>query len=262
MWVARGLAAVGRPLAAGFSAVVELAVLLGGAVRYALVRRRRGGHVVAQLYDVGVGSLLFVCVTLGFLGMITVFQGGLQLRKVVPDYTMVGAAFLKTLVREFGPTITGLMMATRTGSGIAAEVGSMVVTEQVDALRMTNADPVDFLLVPRLIACTVMMPVLTVFGALVAALTGMLVAHAVFDVLPSTYWNFMLIRHSDVAVGLTKAVAYGVAIPVVAMRAGLAARGGSEGVGTATTRAVVGASFAVIVLDLLISVVAFRLGGA
>ena len=113
--------------------------------------------VWAQMYDMGNRSLLFITVTLGFLGMILVYQVATQMQAILPDYSMLGAAFTEIMIKEFAPTITGLMVVTRVGSGIAAEVGSMVVTEQVDALRMCNAEPVDYLLVPRLKAASLMM---------------------------------------------------------------------------------------------------------
>jgi phospholipid/cholesterol/gamma-HCH transport system permease protein len=205
------------------------------------------------MFEIGNKSLVFIAVTLGFLGMVSIFQVAMQLEKVIPDYSMVGAAFIKGMIRELGPTIAGLMVATRTGSGIAAEIGSMVVTEQVDALRMTNADPVSYLIVPRFLACGVCVLVLTVFGVCVAVLSGMLMGKVGFGIAFDTFLNLRLVQWEDVISGGAKALAYGTAIPIIAGHAGLSATGGSEGVGSATTRAVVNSSFAVIVLDLAIS---------
>jgi len=153
------------------------------------------------------------------------------------------------------------MMATRVGAGIAAEIGSMVVTEQVDALRMCAADPVDYLVKPRFIACVVMMTVLGIWSATVAYLTGMLTAYVWYDVSPLTFSSLALVDVVDLGTGLAKCVAYGAAIPVVSAHAGLATFGGSEGVGSATTRAVVNSSLAVIILNLLISATSFVLFG-
>lgn len=219
-------------------------------------------EVWRQMYLVGNCSLLFITVTLGFLGLITTYQTALQIQQIIPDFTMLGAAFLQLLVREFGPTIVGLMIATRVGSGIAAEIGSMVVTEQVDALRMCNADPVRYLIVPRTIACATMVTMLSIYGVVIAMFCGMLIANSMFQVSYSTFWNFALIQPSDVVIGLTKALAYGTAIPVIAAQAGLETTGGSAGVGWATTRSVVNTSFAVIVLDFIISSVGYVLTAA
>ena len=136
------------------------------------------------MYQIGNRSLLFVCVTLGFIGMVLVFQTCLQVNRVTGDLSQVGAEFLKLLVRDFGPSLTALMLATRVGAGIAAEIGSMVVTEQIDALRMSGVDPIDYLIVPRFLASLVMTGVLTMLGVAVALGTGALTAYFSFDVNP------------------------------------------------------------------------------
>jgi phospholipid/cholesterol/gamma-HCH transport system permease protein len=118
---------------------------------------------------------------------------------------------------------------------------------------MTNADPVHYLVVPRFVACAVMMLALSVFAVLVATATGMVMGRYGFGIPYRTFLNLRMVDWPDLIVGTWKALAYGVAIPIIASHAGLAAKGGSEGVGWATTRAVVNASFAVIVLDLILS---------
>src|SRR6185503_8282780 len=152
-----GVAMSARATVALSVEVVEKTFL--GALRW-LLRGRRGasitrGEVLRQLYQIGNRSLLFVCVTLGFLGMVLVFQTCLQVNRITGDLSQVGAEFIKILVHEFGPSLTAMMLATRVGAGIAAEIGSMVVTEQVDALRMNGVDPVDYLIVPRFLASLV-----------------------------------------------------------------------------------------------------------
>ena len=140
-------------------AVKDLGALIGRS--FARVRgARQPGEVARQMHQVGNKSLLFVAITLGFLGMVLVFQTCMQIGRITGDLSQVGAEFLKVAVHELGPTLTASMLATRVGAGIAAEVGSMQVTEQVDALRMCGVDPVSYLVVPRLLASIVMMPVL------------------------------------------------------------------------------------------------------
>jgi phospholipid/cholesterol/gamma-HCH transport system permease protein len=219
---------------------------------YVLRVRWRWPSIFKEMFEAGNRSLLFVLLTLGFLGAILNLQTGFQAKRVLGDASLVGAQTLPLLLRLFGPTLTGLMVATRVGTGIAAEVGSMVVTEQVDALRMNNAPPVDYLIKPRFLACLVMLPALTLFGIASAFVAGMAVSYGVFQVNPATYANFDLIGRYDLVEGMVKAVAYGAAIPTISGAAGLDARGGSEGVGEATTRAVVNSSLAVIVLDFVI----------
>jgi len=226
------------------------------------VGKRPPGEVTRQLFEVGNRSVLFICLTLGFIGMVLVFQTCLQVNRIVGDLSQVGGEFIRILVHEFGPTLTAMMLATRVGAGIAAEIGSMVVTEQVDALRMSNVDPVDYLVVPRFLACLVMMIVLATVGVVVATGLGALTAYSSFSVNPSIFLDPSRVKMGDIATGLWKCLAYGAAIPIVSGYCGLGARGGSEGVGQATTRAVIGSSFAVIVLDFFISAIAlFTLQG-
>jgi phospholipid/cholesterol/gamma-HCH transport system permease protein len=220
---------------------------------YTFRGRREKGALVQQMYEMGNRSLFFISTTMGFIGMILVYQSGLQAKRVVPDFTMLGATYLELLVRDFAASIGALMLATRVGAGIAAEIGSMVVTEQVDALRMCAADPIDFLIVPRFLASMVMTLCLIVWAGTVAFVAGGLTAYAAFDVPLKTFFNMALIDGGDLSIGLAKCVAYGAAIPIVSGYCGLSTFGGSEGVGWATTRAVVNTSLAIIILNFFIS---------
>jgi phospholipid/cholesterol/gamma-HCH transport system permease protein len=222
-------------------------------LRRTLGGRREPGVVVHQLYEIGNRSVVFVAVTLGFIGMVLVYQSCLQLGHITGDLSQVGSEFTKILVHEFAPSITALMLATRVGAGIAAEIGSMVVTEQVDALRMNGIEPVEYLIVPRFIACLVMVATLTAVAAAVSLGMGTVTAYMNFDVNPRIFVDFSRVTVGDVFVGLTKSIAYGAAIPIISGWCGLRAHGGSQGVGTATTRAVIGSSLAIIMLDFLLS---------
>jgi phospholipid/cholesterol/gamma-HCH transport system permease protein len=146
-----------------------------------------------------------------------------------------------------------MMLATRVGAGIAAELGSMVVTEQVDALRMCAADPIDYLIVPRFKASIIMTTVLVILAAGVAYTTGMMTGYVFFEINPRTFVNLSMVDAGDLTIGLAKCVAYGAAIPVVSGYCGLSTFGGSEGVGWATTRAVVNSSLTVIIMNFFIS---------
>ncbi len=212
--------------------------------------RRR---TVQYMYTIGNQSLMFLVVVMGFIGMIVVYQAGLQLARVIPDMTQLGATFLELLVKDTAASICGLMLATRVGAGIAAEVGSMQVTEQVDALRMSAADPIDYLIRPRFVASLLMTPALLVVAGSVAALTGMWTAQIFFRVSAQTFFDFRQVDLGDVIVGLSKSFAYGAAIPIISGYCGLKAFGGSEGVGRATTHAVVYCSLAIVMLNFLLS---------
>jgi phospholipid/cholesterol/gamma-HCH transport system permease protein len=225
-------------------------------------RRREKGAVVQQMYAIGNESLFFVSITMGFIGMILVYQSGLQAKRIIPDFSMLGATYLELLVRDLAASLGALMLATRVGAGIAAELGSMVVTEQIDALRMCAADPVDFLIVPRFLASLVMTTVLIVFAGAIAFGTGAVTAYVAFDVPPRIFWNVSLVDWGDLTTGLAKCIAYGAAIPVVSGYCGLSTFGGSEGVGWATTRAVVNSSLAIIILNAVISTAGLLVFGA
>lgn len=243
----------------GWPAIARVSGLLGETL-WSLVRRpppRRA--VVAHLFNTGNRSLLFLAVTMGFLGMISVYQGCLQAMKVLPDLSNAGAIFIMAMVREFGPTITAMMLATRVGTGIAAEIAVMTVTDQVEALKVNNTDPVAFLVAPRFMSFLVMMVVCTVYSCAVAVLAGLLMAVLRFQINPHTFLSLGFTRWSDFYVGLAKTLAYGVVIPVLAADSGFRATGGSEGVGWATTRAVVNSLFAIVALDFLIAGIGYLL---
>ena len=253
-----GLAAsVGRAAFEGIDGARDIYGVLVRTLYYVARARIDRNAVIRQMYEIGNRSVFLLTVVIGFIGMIFVLQAGLQMQRVIPDLTMLGASFLELLVRDLAPSIVALMLATRVGAGIAAEIGSMVVTEQVDALRMCAADPVDYLVKPRFLASLVMTTVLTMWSGAISVMSGMVTAEVIFGVMPRTFWNLSLVHASDVVTGLTKCVAYGAAIPIVSSHCGLSTFGGSEGVGSATTRAVVQSSLAVIVLNFIISSAAF-----
>lgn len=227
--------------------------LLVQTLYYSARGRLELGAILRQMYEIGNRSLAFLCIVMGFVGMILVYQAGMQTLRVVPDLSRLGATFIELLVKDLGPSICALMLATRVGAGIAAEIGSMVVTEQVDALRMCAANPVDYLVKPRFLASICMTLLLVVCASTVAVGTGMVTAHAYFDISARTFLNFQRVGPSDLIVGVTKCLAYGAAIPIISSQAGLRTFGGSEGVGSATTRAVVNSSLAVVIMNFFIS---------
>lgn len=253
------LAAVGRgPL--GLWRELASIVRLGLASLRSLPRLERP-EAVRQLFELGNRSLVFVVVVLGFTGTILVIQASLQARRIIGDLSLVGPTFLQLLVREFGPTIVAMMIAARYGAGVAAELGAMQVTEQIDALRMAGEDPPAFLVAPRLVAGVIGTPALVIAGTAAAFAAGGLAAYHGFGVSHAAYYRLSMVAAADVVVGSIKALSFGLAIPLVASQAGLSARGGAAGVGRATTRAVIGASLAVLALDLVIGAAAQLLQG-
>ena len=269
-WVRRRIEILGTAVLASGWAVRELwlvyvATWAGIARRLSRrhldLQRRPHGEITRQLYSIGNRSIVFIAVTLGFLGMVITYEACLQLSRVTGDYSQVGSQYLRLLVSDLAPTLAALMLATRVGAGIAAEIGSMKVTEQIDALRMSGVLPIDYLIVPRFIASLIMTLLLAVIGGAVMYASGGLTAKYSFGVNPNTFFDLSFIRPRHVVLFVVKAIAYGAAIPIVAGFCGLRARGSSEGVGWATTAAVIGSSFAVIVLDFAISASALWLTG-
>lgn len=220
---------------------------------------RDQGVVLRQCFEIGNRSLFFVLVTLGFIAMVTTFQICLQLNRVTGDLSRVGPEYLKLLIHETAPTITALMLATRVGAGIAAEIGSMVATEQIDALRMNGIDPVEYLIVPRFLASLLMTPMLTICAAAASLGCSTATAYYAFEVNSRVFIDFSAITFSDIATGLVKSLTYGAVIPILSGYCGLTTKGGSEGVGSATTRAVIQSSLVVLILDFFISALSFAI---
>jgi phospholipid/cholesterol/gamma-HCH transport system permease protein len=210
-------------------------------------------EVLRQFYEAGNRSILFVTVTMAFIGMIGVYQIASTMARVLPEYSTLGAAVLQGLTRELGPLMAGLLLATRVGTGMAAEIGSMKVTDQLEALKLTAVDPVELLVLPRLVAATFAGLALAALGTVVAYFAGLAVAWLGFSVLPDTFLSLRFVRESDLAIGIVKSLLFGFTVPLISCACGFEADEGSEGVGEATTRAVVLSSFAVILLDAFVT---------
>lgn len=233
--------------------------LFGRTAATALGGRWNRREFVAQLYVIGNESLPLVFGAVSFIGMIMVAQAGLQMERFIGNLGLVGPIVMPLYIREFAPTICGLMIATRVGAGIAAELGSMKVTEQLDALRMCNSDPIAYLVAPRFLASIVMSVVLAQCAVLFAIGAGAAVGFLAFGVNPRIFVNLSYADFGDVFVCVLKSLAYGAAVPIAASYCGMRATGGAEGVGEATTQAVVAASTAIIALDLILSLLTFTL---
>ncbi|MBP7684935.1 MAG: ABC transporter permease [Deltaproteobacteria bacterium] len=239
--------------------IKDLAGVFSRTLYYCVRGNREKGDIARQMYAIGNGSMFFMGITMAFIGAIVAYQMGLQTRKIIPDMSLLGATFLKLQVRDLIASVGAMPLATRVGAGIAAEIGSMVVTEQTDALRMSAADPVDFLVVPRFLASVVMGTVVLCVGGAISILSGMVVCMVMFDVNPNTFFNFSMLTSGDVILGLLKMITYGGTIAIVSSQRGLRTFGGSEGVGIATTEAVVGSLFGIIIWQFILSAVGYVL---
>lgn len=210
--------------------------------------------VVEQFEQIGIGSLTVVLLTGFFTGAVLALQLGITLDQFGAR-PVVGRIVSATLVKELGPVLTGLMLAGRVGSGIAAELGSMVVTDQINALRALGTDPVRKLVVPRVLAGVFMAPILTVIANTVGILGGWLITVFQLRVASSVYWTSVVegLYLEDAWMGLIKPLVLGFAIVTIGCHVGLRTTGGTQGVGRATTNAVVAASVAVIAVDFFVT---------
>jgi phospholipid/cholesterol/gamma-HCH transport system permease protein len=203
---------------------------------------------------IGVGSLPIVVLTGFFSGAVM----ALQMSRALAQYGQVGktgTVVSVTLARELGPVLTALMVAGRNASGIASELGSMKVTEQIDAMRALGTDPVQKLVTPRLVATAVMLPLLTIISDFVGMFGGFVIAKFFLNLPPRQYWSsvWRALEWNDVTQGLLKPLIFAVVISLVGCFYGLRTTGGTQGVGRSTTQAVVLATVLVFVLDLLIT---------
>jgi phospholipid/cholesterol/gamma-HCH transport system permease protein len=207
-----------------------------------------------QLFHLGVRSLTITNITLLFTGMVLAIQTAYSLA-AYGGKPFVGDVVALSVVRELGPVLTALMVAGRVGAGITAELGSMSVTEQVDALRALAASPVKKLVVPRVIALVLVLPCLTILADTVALFGGLLMAVSEIGQTRLYYVNHVMgaLSVSDITSGVGKTVFFALFISIIACYNGINARGGADGVGKATTNTVVFSSISVIISDFFLT---------
>ncbi len=207
-----------------------------------------------QMDIIGVGSLPIIVLTGFFIGGVLVLQTASQFERF-GETALTGDAVALALVRELGPAITALLVAGRNASGIASELGSMVVTEQVDAMRALGTDPVRKLMTPRVIATVLMLPLLTAVSDFVGLVGGFLVAYFTLRLGPVQFWTRAIhaLDFGDLVQGLMKPFIFAFIISTVACFMGLRVKGGTQGVGRATTSAVVVSSVILLVVDTFIT---------
>jgi phospholipid/cholesterol/gamma-HCH transport system permease protein len=218
--------------------------------------------LLEQMDVIGVGSVPIVLVTGFFIGAVLVLQTASQFARF-GQTALTGDAVSLALVRELGPTITGLLVAGRNSSGMASELGSMLVTEQVDAMRAMGTDPVRKLVAPRVWATILMLPLLTAMSDFVGLFGGYVMGHFTLQLSAVEFWTRAIdaLDFSDLMQGLTKPLFFGFILATVGCWKGLTVRGGTQGVGRATTQAVVYASVAIISSDVVLTKLMLYLAG-
>jgi phospholipid/cholesterol/gamma-HCH transport system permease protein len=232
----------------------EYVKLCGAVARASVTRPFYFRDVIEQFDSIGVASLTVVLLTGLFTGAVLALQTGMTLDQFGAR-SVVGRLVSASMVKELGPVLTALMVSGRVGSGIAAELGSMMVTEQISALRALGTDPVRKLAVPRVLAGLIMVPVLTVISGGIGMVGGWLVAVTQLRVASTVYWTSVIdgLYLGDVWMGLIKPFFLGFAIVSIGCHVGLRTKGGTQGVGRATTQAVVAASVAVLAVDFFLT---------
>jgi phospholipid/cholesterol/gamma-HCH transport system permease protein len=235
-------------------AVQEFFILAGSAIRNIF----RGPHyvddILLQMDYIGVGSMPIVVLTGFFSGAVM----ALQMSRALAQYGQVGRTGMIvaiSLVRELGPDLTALMVAGRNSSGMASELGSMKVTEQIDAMRALGTDPIQKLVTPRLVATAIMLPLLTIIADFVGILAGWVISLAFLNLTTRQYWSsaWRALVWNDVAQGLVKPFVFAFVVALIGCFYGLRTSGGTQGVGRSTTQAMVTASVLIFVLTYFIT---------
>lgn len=237
-------------------AVGQVGQLLAATLRALFHDRQRRSVLITQLYHIGFLSLPVVLLGCVAIGLVLGVQSYATLRRFNAE-VMSGPMVNFSLITQLAPVITGLMLAGRVGSNLAAEIGTMKVTEQIDALRVMGTDPVAYLVAPRFLACVLLAPVLTVIGAGAGMAAGGFLVVEIWQVDGAAYWfqSAKYIRLYDIVTGFSKPIIFGALIALVCCRRGLMTSGGATGVGEACTRGVVQASALVLIANFLLSLI-------
>lgn len=238
----------------------KLAIMLG---RVFLSLRYLFGSlqlIINQMYQMGVRSIWLIMITSVFTGGVSAWQAAYQFKNYVP-LRYLGGAVGKAVLIELAPVLTALVIAGRVGAGIAAELGSMKVTEQIDAMESMAVDPIRYLVMPRFVAGLLMLPIITMLADFIAILGALIVAVGLVGMESETFMNGFkqLFKLSDFFSGLVKAVGFGAIISIMGCYHGFSATGGAEGVGTATTNAVVSAAVLILIADYVMATLLFQL---
>ena len=247
---------LGRLVLGQLAQLGAMFILLGDTLKTVVTGRPRWRETIDQTYRIGWQSQAVVLITGAFTGMVFAVQTGLQFHKVKMD-TAVGPVVSIAMLRELAPVLTGLMVAGRVGAAIAAELGTMKVTEQLDALRAMGTSPVDYLAVPRFVALVVALPMLTAEAMAFGIYAGYAVSVHMLGIDGAYFLENMykFTSAKDVMSGLIKSLFFAVFIALIACHKGFSASEGAEGVGRATTQAVVVSSLTILIANFFIAVV-------
>jgi len=235
-------------------AVQDYSLLAGRSISNLFAQPRYYADTLLQADLIGVGSLPIVVLIGFFTGAVLALQTASTLQQF-GSLSLTGKLVALSMVRELGPVLTGILVSGRNSSGMASELGSMKVTEQIDAMRAMGVDPTKKLVTPRVIATVVMLFFLSIISDLVGLAGGFVISYLLLGLDPNQYWTtaYQALRFGDVFMGLGKPVMFGFIISSIGCYYGMTAKGGTEGVGRATTQAVVSASVLIVVSDFFLT---------
>lgn len=238
----------------------QLSILWGQTCAWSVTPPYKGLRSLVQAQRIGPGSFVISSLVAFFVGMIIALQMAYQMIQLSAEMYIPNIIAV-ALTRELAPVLTALIVAGRIGAGIAAEVGSMVVTEQVDALKAFAVNPIKYLVVPRFLGLVIMLPVLAMFADIVGIWGGYVICVYKLHIGDEMFWKmtFQALTVKDIATGLVKTIFFGMIIAIVGCHQGLSVKGGAEGVGKATTTAVVRSFILIIIMDCLITFVFYFL---
>lgn len=246
----KGAEAVGVKFIDGVRYMGGASILFAQTILWLFVPPLKSKHITDQMDKIGVKSLPIVLLTSLFTGMVLALQSAYQMQRLSAEMYIASLVSL-SMVRELGPVLTALVIAGRVGASITAELGTMKVTEQIDALEALATNPVKYLVVPRFLALLIMLPLLTIYADMVGILGGYTIGVFKLGIGSNMYWKMTYdpLIFKDVSTGLIKSVAFGMIIAIIACFQGLNTEGGAEGVGRATTLAVVISFIMIIAAD-------------
>jgi phospholipid/cholesterol/gamma-HCH transport system permease protein len=224
-------------------------------IRWLITRRPSRGTLVPVLHQVGVRSVPVIAVTGLFIGMVLAVQSYGEFTRFPGMKGWIGSMINASVIRELGPVLAATMLAGRVGSAIAAQLGTMRVTEQIDALACLGANPIHHLVVPRFLACVLLIPLLTVLADMMGVVGGALISIHFFDIESHQYWSISRqnVGSWDIFCGLAKSMVFGAAIAIISCYRGFHSRPGADGVGRAATGAFVRSFIAILVLDFFLA---------
>jgi phospholipid/cholesterol/gamma-HCH transport system permease protein len=256
--IAKIFQTIGNKTLSFLQEVGQVSVLLGNIIKYSPQIPRSKKLILYQMEHIGVNSLPLVLIIAVFTGAVSAWQAAYQLKGIAP-LSFLGGATSRAIITELGPVLTGIVIAGRVGASIAAELGTMKVTEQIDALETMGISPIRFLAMPRFLAAIIMMPILVIFANFIAVLGAYIVSNYFLGVSFAVFFNSVkrFFEMWDLIAGLIKTVFFGAFTSLLGCHIGFRTEGGAEGVGLATIRSFVISSALILILDYLLWMLIF-----